>query len=208
MRRTQLTIAFIMSTSVGLHFAAATPARAQDKLIMDKSHFLVGFEVEHLGLSRIVGRFNDAAGELTFDAKNPVAAKLKVVVQTATIDTNFKARDEHLRKADFFDVEKHPTMVFESTKVEIAGDKIGKVEGNLTIKGVTKPVVLEVKARDSKPYPLPAYKGLPVSGFEATGKVNREDFGVGKGDAILTLRADFIKCEGEAGAAPSCQASK
>lgn len=188
--------------------ASVSLASAQDKLIMDKSHFYVGFEVEHLGLSRVAGRFNEASGELTFDDKNPTASKLKITVNTASVDTNFKARDDHLRNADFFDVQKHPTMTFESTAIEISGDKIGKVTGNLTIKGVTKPVVLEVKARDRKPYPLPAYKGLLAAGFEASGKVLRDDFGVGRGEAVLILRADFIKCEGEAAEAPACKASK
>jgi polyisoprenoid-binding protein YceI len=188
--------------------ATTVAAPAQDKLIMDKSHFLVGFETEHFGYSRVAGRFNEASGELVLDAKNPAASKLKVTVNTSSVDTNFKARDDHLRSADFFDVQKFPTMTFESTAVEVTGDKLGKVTGNLTIKGVTKPIVLEVRARDSKAYPLPAYKGLVASGFEATGKVNREEFAVGKGDAVLTLRADFIKCEGEAAESPSCKVSK
>ena len=189
--------------------ACSTPfAVAQDKLIMDKSPFLVGFETEHFGYSRVSGRFNDATGELLFDDKNPAASKLKVTVNTSSIDTNFKARDDHLRSADFFDVQKHPTMIFEATKIEVAGDRIAKVEGNLTIKGVTKPVVLEVKARDRKPHPIPAYKGLLAIGFEASGKIVRDDFAVGKGEALLTLRADFIKCDGDAAEAPSCKASK
>ena len=182
-------------------FAASTMAsHAQDVMIMDESNFFMGFEVKFLGLFPIAGRFKEASGTLIYDKNNPAASTVRIIGKTASIDTNFKMRDDHLRSADFFDVKNHPTIVFESTRAGVTVGKIGTVTGNLTIKGITKPVTLHVKAHDRKPYPLPAYKRPLVAGFEASGKVRREDFGLGNGEALLTLRADFIKCVGKAAA--------
>lgn len=196
-----------MLIAAALVSALSFTASAQETMILDKSHFYVGFEVQHFGFSPVVGRFNEASGELTFDEKNPTVSKLKVVVKTASVDTAFKARDDHVRSADFLDVAKFPEMTFEVTGIELTAEKAGKITGNLTLKGVTKSIGLEVKARDRKSYPLPAYKGLVAAGFEASGTLNREDFGIGKGEATLTLRADFIKCDGDMKEAPSCKVS-
>ena len=194
------------SVCAALFFAASTlTSHAQDGMIMNKSHFFIGFEVEFLRLFRIAGRFNRASGTMRFDKNNPAASTVKITIKTASIDTNLKIRDDYLRSAAFFDVENHPTMVFESTRAVVTVGKIGTVTGNLTIKGITKPVRLRVNARDRKPYPMSAYKDPLVVGFEASGKVKRENFGLGKGEVLLTLRADFIKCVGKA---PAYKASQ
>ncbi len=192
-----------------MFFAASTMAsHAQDVMIMDERNFFIGFEVKFLGLFPIVGRFKEASGTMIYDKNNPAASTVRIIGKTASIDTNFKIRDDHLRSAAFFDVKNHPTMVFESKTAVVTGDKAGILTGNLTIQGITKPVTLHVKAREPQPYPLQAYNGPLVVGFEALGKIKREAFGLGKGDALLTLRADFIKCVGEAAAAPACKASQ
>ena len=190
----------------------ATAAHAEPvTLRIDPSHMHVGFTVPHLGYSITYGRFNDVKGQIVFDKDNVSASKITATIQTKSLDTNFPARDTHLKSADFFDVEKHPTMTFVSTGIEKTGDNTGRLTGNLTMLGVTKPVTLDVKFTRMAEQPLPAYKKVLTAGFSAQGKVKRSDFGMTKflpaipDEIDIVINLEGARCEGEGAEAPSCK---
>jgi polyisoprenoid-binding protein YceI len=120
------------------------------------------------------GRFDRFDGTIEFDPKDPKATVVRGTIESASIDTNHEKRDKHLRSADFFDVEKYPTLTFESTGVTHVNGKNGKLAGSLTIHGVTKPVVLDVTflGRGKDPW------GNVRAGFTATLNIDRKDFGL------------------------------
>lgn len=112
---------------------------------IDISHSSATFAVAHLGISKVKGEFADVQGVVQYDPANPSASKVEAVIGVKTIATRDENRDAHLKSSDFFDVEKFPTMTFVSTKVETVGEDRLKVTGDLTIRDVTKPVILEVE---------------------------------------------------------------
>src|SRR5258708_17107911 len=152
----------------------------------DKAHSHIGFSVKHV-LSMVPGEFKDYDGSFTFDEKKPEAGKINVTIQAASINTNVEQRDKHLKSENFFDVEKFPTLTFKSTKVTSAGDKNYKVEGNLTIHGVTKPVVLDVEYLGTD-----TMMGMDTIGFSATTKIDRRDFGLVWGQDKLSGAGNLI----------------
>lgn len=148
------------------------PAHAADYTI-DKSHAFVQFAISHLGYSTLAGRFNDFEGSFSWDKASPADARVEVTIRTASIDTNWAERDKHLRGADFLDVEAHPTATFKSTRY--SGDATGgKLEGELTLHGVTKPITLDVRAIGEGDDPWGGYR----AGFAATATLRRGDFGI------------------------------
>jgi polyisoprenoid-binding protein YceI len=153
---------------------AATPAVAPVVPVqweIDASHSELTFRVRHL-VSRVRGRFNQFGGTIVADPANLAGGTVNVTVQTASIDTNNERRDTHLRSADFFDAATHPTITFRSTRVEVDGRAL-KVHGNLTMRGVTKAVVLEGQMLE-----VGGVAGKRRIGFEASTTVNRMDYGV------------------------------
>ena len=168
-----------------------TPATAT--YAIDRAHSEVAFQVRHL-LSRVRGRFSDFAGTIVYDEEHPPRSSVEVTIQAASVDTNEPNRDTHLRSADFFDVETHPTLAFRSTRVISKGGGAFEVEGNLTIRGITRPVTLPAtflgKARD--PW------GADRLGFEAETTINRKDFGLTWNAALETggfLVGDDVKIQ-------------
>jgi len=148
------------------------PVRAADYAI-DLSHAFIQFRISHLGYSVLTGRFNQFAGTFSWDQANPQASTIEVVVDTASIDSNWAERDKHLRGADFLDVEKFPKATFKGTKY--TGDaKGGKMEGTLTLHGVTKPLTLDVQFIGEGPDPWGGYR----AGFKAQTTLRRADFGM------------------------------
>jgi polyisoprenoid-binding protein YceI len=113
---------------------------------IDSSHSVVEFAVKHMVFATSKGRFSEVAGQLTIDNENIENSHVEVEIGAASVDTRDEKRDAHLRSADFFDVENHPTLTFKSTGVEADGDDL-KIAGDLTIRGVTRPVVLEAEFR-------------------------------------------------------------
>jgi len=148
---------------------------------IDASHSEVGFSVRHLGISKTRGRFGAFTGTLKIDAENPSNSSVEVEIDAASIDTKDAGRDEHLRSADFFDVEQFPTLTFRSTAVRGEGSD-WVVEGDLTIRGVTRPVVLETELVGLQRDPW----GNDRVGFAATAEVNREEFGLTWNAALET----------------------
>jgi polyisoprenoid-binding protein YceI len=146
---------------------------------IDATHTNVEFAVKHLMISTVKGRFGDVSGTVTVPATGePV---VDVTINAASIDTRMDARDNHLRSADFFDVEKYPTLRFVSKKATPTDDGYTLV-GDLTIKDVTRPVTLTVSEEGSAVDPW----GNSKSGFSATGKINRNDFGLTWNAALET----------------------
>jgi polyisoprenoid-binding protein YceI len=140
---------------------------------IDPAHSTVGFSVRHMMVSKVRGYFRDFTGELV-TAENPLDSSVTASVELGSIDTRQEQRDAHIRSADFFDVDNHPTMVFRSTGVRLEDNRDWHVDGELTIKGVTRPVALELELNGFGP---DAYGGTRA-GFSATTEINRNEFGV------------------------------
>jgi polyisoprenoid-binding protein YceI len=152
---------------------AATTVWAETYTI-DGSHSSANFGVKHLMVSTVRGHFSKVAGTADWNDKNLGASKLEATIEVATVDTRDVKRDEHLKSADFFDAAKFPTMTFKSTKFEKKGGTL-LIVGDLTIKGVTKPVTLTVEGPTA---PVKDPWGNERIGASATTKINRKDFGI------------------------------
>jgi len=142
---------------------------------LDPAHSTIGFRVKHLMISNVKGVFEKFRGSVNIDEKDISRSKVEVSIDMASVNTNIAKRDDHLRSPDFFDVAKFPTMTFVSTKVEKSGTDTLKVTGNLTIKGVTRPVILSV---DGPTNEIKSPQGEVKRGASATATINRQDFGV------------------------------
>lgn len=141
---------------------------------IDPTHSRIGFVARHAMVTKVRGSFNDFEGSGYFDPANPSSSHLELTVQAASIDTRNADRDGHLKSNDFFDMEAYPTIVFRSTAVEQTGDTDYRVTGDLTIKGVTKPVTVDFEYSGSAVDPY----GNTRIGLEGTTKVNRKDWGI------------------------------
>ena len=122
---------------------AASPAFAAETFVIDKGHSEVGFQIRHM-MSKVRGRFTDFEGRILADRAKPEASSVELTIQSTSIDTANPNRDKDLRGADFFDVEKHPTITFKSTRITPKGKDSYDVTGTLTIRGVSKEVTLPV----------------------------------------------------------------
>jgi len=149
---------------------------------IDPSHSAIGFSVRHMVVSKTRGRFTKWSGQIRFDPQDPAASSVEVTIDPASIDTADAQRDGHLRSADFFDVEKFPTASFRSTKVEAAGRDRYRIAGDLTVHGVTRPVVLDTTYEGSGKDPW----GGERAGFVASTSIDRKDFGLEWNKALET----------------------
>ena len=159
-------IAALVLASPSLAFAT--------EFVIDSAHSGASFSVKHMMVSNVRGAFSKVTGSANLDEKDITKSTVEAVIDATTINTNEPKRDEHLRSADFFDTAKFPTITFKSTKVEKAGQNL-KVTGDLTMHGVTKPVVLDVEGFTTEakdPW------GNLKRGGTATTKINRKDFGL------------------------------
>jgi len=155
---------------------------------IDGVHSLASFKIKHLMVSTTQGRFNDIAGTISYDAANPTASKVAVVLKAASVDTSNAKRDEHLKGPDFFDVAKYPTLSFTSTAWKATGTDAFEVTGDFTLHGVTKPITIAVtKSGEGK-----GFQGEPRIGFETAFTIKRSDYGMsGYGAAV----GDEVKIE-------------
>src|SRR4051794_27879084 len=140
---------------------------------LDPSHTLVEFSAKHLMITTVKGRFTDVEGLIHADEKDPTKSSVEATLKAASIDTRTDQRDNHLRSGDFLDVEKFPEITFRSTRIE-GSRKEFKLTGDLTIRGVTKPVTLDVTFEGQTKDPW----GGERVGFSASGKIDRRDFGL------------------------------
>lgn len=144
---------------------------------IDPNHTSVVASWSHFGFSNPIANFGDAEGSITYDPANVGTSKVEVTLPLSGLDSHVAKFDEHLRSADFFDAEKFPTITFKSTKVEAAGDKKLRVFGDLTIKGITKPVVLDTTINKIGEQPMAK---RAAAGFDASTTIKRSDFGIAK----------------------------
>src|SRR5215469_10646341 len=162
-----------MRSFVALAALVALPAAASTWDI-DPNHTESSFVVKHLMVSNVRGQFGKTTGTILQDDKDITKSKADITIDATTINTRVEKRDAHLKSPDFFDVQKFPTITFKSTKMTKGeGANTLKVEGDLTIHGVTKPVVVNVEYTPDTPA-----GGKMVKGITATTKVNRKDFGL------------------------------
>lgn len=160
---------------------------------LDPAHTQISFAARHAMVATVRGRFRDFSGVLSLDGADPSRSSAEVTIQTASIDSGVEQRDAHLRSPDFLDVENYPTMTFRSSRTEVNGDEY-KLHGDLTIKGVSKPVELDIEYNGTATDP---YGNLRV-GFDGRTTINRKDWGLGWNVALETggiLVGEKIKVE-------------
>lgn len=158
---------------------------------IDPAHTSVEFSVKHMMITTVKGRFTDVTGTVVIDDDNPTGGRADITIAAASIDTREAQRDTHLKSADFFDVEKFPTLTFRSTRIEGTADAF-KMTGDLTIRGVSRPITLDVthEGRGKDPW------GGERVGYSATGKIKRSDYGLNWNAALETggfLVGDEVK---------------
>ena len=159
---------------------------------IDNAHSLVEFSVRHMMISTVRGRFERFSGTVEFNENDPTASSVDVQIEAASINTNESQRDNHLRSADFFDAEKFPYLSFKSTRVEKIDENNGRIYGDLTIRDISHPVVLETEYNGQAKSPW----GATSAGFTANTKINRKDWNLGWNQALETggmLVGDEIK---------------
>jgi len=165
--RASLFAALALVSAAAVAFASPVPYK------IDPVHSEVGFKVRHF-FTKVPGRFNDFEGTILLDDKDLTASTVDVTIQTASIYTNNERRDKHLRSEDFFFAEKFPTITFKSTKVVLGEGQKFKIDGDLTMRGVTKPVTLDAELVGMGTVGMMGSR----AGFEATTQVNRKDWGI------------------------------
>jgi polyisoprenoid-binding protein YceI len=168
---TKLSAAFILAA------AAAAPAMAApETYVVDGGHTFPRFSYSHLGFSTQLSHFNKTTGKVVFD-KAAKTGSVDIVIDTKSVDTGFATFNDHIQGEDFLDTAKYPTATFKSTKVIFEGDKPAKIEGNLTIKGVTKPVTLTVTSFLAMPHPMQKKDAIGANAFTV---IKRTEFNAGK----------------------------
>jgi polyisoprenoid-binding protein YceI len=172
MRKTRQTIAAIaLASSLALPSLAGAATYTIDT---EGAHAFVQFRIKHLGYSWLYGRFNEFAGEFTYDEDNPGESRVEVTIDTASVDSNHAERDKHLRGADFLDVDRFPEARFVSTSFEETGGEEAVLKGDLTLHGVTRPVTIAVEKIGSGPDPWGGHR----VGFEGATEIALKDFGI------------------------------
>ncbi len=166
----------LLALSLGSLLFGAQAMAADYKIDKEGQHAFVNFKISHLGYSWLYGTFKDFDGSFSFDAAKPEESKVKVELKTASVDSNHAERDKHLRSADFLNVAKHPTATFESTGVKSTGEGTADITGNLTLNGVTKPVVIAAKFIGEGQDPWGGYR----AGFEGSTRLKLKDFDIQK----------------------------
>jgi polyisoprenoid-binding protein YceI len=167
---------WISKTAIAIAMLIALPVLAHaDNWQIDPAHTNVEFTVRHMMISNVKGQFQKTSGTITTNGNDPTSAQVNATIDATSIDTRVEKRDAHLKSPAFLDVDKFPTITFKSTKVEADGPDKWKVTGDLTLHGVTKPVLLEV---ESSGKPITDPMGNTRAGASATAKIKRSDFGL------------------------------
>lgn len=190
MKKLALVPAFALATLL----APAVHA-APETFVIDGTHTFPRFEYSHFGYSRQANRFDRTSGTVTLD-RAAQSGSVDVVIDTASVSTGYAVFDQHLRGEDFFDVAKHPSITFKSESMKFDGDKLKQVEGVLTIKGIARPVTLEVNSFHCMPHPM---RKKDACGANATTQIKRSDFNMGKhvphvsDEVVLSIPIEAIK---------------
>ncbi|MFZ0106899.1 MAG: YceI family protein [Thiobacillus sp.] len=190
MKKLALVPAFALATLL----APAVHA-APETFVIDGTHTFPRFEYSHFGYSRQANRFDRTSGTVTLD-RAAQSGSVDVVIDAASVSTGYAVFDQHLRGEDFFDVAKHPNITFKSESMKFDGDKLKQVEGVLTIKGIARPVTLEVNSFHCMPHPM---RKKDACGANATTQIKRSDFNMGKhvphvsDEVVLSIPIEAIK---------------
>ncbi|HUK66450.1 MAG TPA: YceI family protein [Anaeromyxobacteraceae bacterium] len=160
--------------AVVVTLAPALAFSAPSSWEIDPAHSQAAFTVKHLVITSVRGEFAKTAGTVVLDDENPARSKVEATIDASTVSTRNPDRDAHLRSPDFFDVAKYPTITFKSTHVDVVSPGELKVAGDLTLHGITKPVVLEV----SESAEVKGMSGETRRAFSASAKINRQDYGL------------------------------
>lgn len=169
-------VAAVLAVVLAVAVAGTPAAAAPHRYVLDPSHLSVGFMVMHIGFAKTLGMFKEAKGSFVFDAEKPAVSDIEVTINAASVFTNHAARDDHLRNADFLYVEKYPEITFRGTSAQQTGPRTGKVTGDLTIRGVTRPVTLDVTWNRSGTYPFgDKHEAIGIS---ARTTIKRSEFGM------------------------------
>lgn len=170
MFRSHRIFTLIMLTVLSVPMAMAS----EYEIDTEGGHAFIMFKISHLGYSWLIGRFNRFSGEFSYDENDPGAASVEVDIDTASIDTNHAERDKHLREADYLDVEHYPQARFVSTGYRDLGGGEGRLTGNLTLRGITRPIEIAVKVVGAGMDPWGGYR----QGFEGTTHLTLADYGI------------------------------
>lgn len=165
----------LLSTVLGATFVSAAHAEPVTYML-DSSHSQIVFSYDHLGFSTTTGMFSGFEGSIELDAENPAASSVAVSFPASSLITGWPEREAHLLSDDFFSAEANPLVSFTSTSIEVTGDTTGLITGDLTINGITKPVVLDTVMNQMAEHPM---ANLPWVGFDATATLLRSDFDMG-----------------------------
>ncbi len=178
--------------ALALVFAAASARAEKETYLLDKNHTQIGFKVRHF-VSKVGGHFAKFEGTIVLDRAKPEESSVDLKIDATSIDTGVPNRDKHLNSADFFDTAKFPEITFKSTKIAAKGKDTYEVTGDLTMRGVTKPVTLAVTANGF----ANDGRGGQKTGFDVTGKLNRKDFGVSWNATVdqTTMLSDDVDLE-------------
>ena len=164
-----------------LLLGAQTIAHAQAaRYEIDPEHFSVGFLVDHIGYGKVLGMFRNAGGGFTFDEKTAALSDVRIVIEAASVDTNHRKRDSHLKSADFLNASEFPKLEFKNATAKRTGERTFVLEGQLEMLGKTQPVTLDVTWNKSGEYELPGVKAY-VMGVSARGSFKRSAFGMSYG---------------------------
>lgn len=183
-------IAFFLAA--GVSFSAAA---APETYVIDGNHTFPRFEYSHFGYSTQISRFDKTTGTIVLDRATR-SGSVDVVIDTTSVDSGFPLFNGHLQGEDFFDTKKFPTITFKSSKLNFTGEKLSSVDGNLTIKGITRPVTLDITSFQCMPHPM---LKKDACGANAVTKIKRTEFNNGKyapyvgDDVTLTIAVEAVK---------------
>ena len=194
MRTSLIAVALLAAT-------AAMPAAAADVYTLDPNHTQIRFGWNHFGFSNIQARIARFESKLALDPQDWTKSSVQVTIPVDSVDSGVAKLDAHLKSADFFDAAQFPNITFKSTKVEQSPGGMLKVTGDLTVHGVTKPAVLDVRINKLGTHPM---AGDEAAGFDATATIVRSDFGVGKyapnvsDEIVITITTETHKAKADA----------
>lgn len=201
-----LALGAVIAASLGFSTAQAAPQH----FTLESPHTQIIFNVSHLGFSHSYGKFTEYSGHIIFDPEAPASSSVDVTIAAKSLELNDQKWNDHVRGADFIDAEKFPEITFKSTKIDVTGEKTANITGDLTLHGVTKPVVLAATLNKFDKHPM---SGKQVAGFSATAKLKRSDFGINYGlpnvgdDLNIIIEVETVPVEDAAAEAAPVKAA-
>lgn len=174
---------------------SSTALAAPETYVIDGTHTMPRFEYNHFGYSTQLSKFDKTTGTITIDRAAKTGA-VDVVIDAKSVNTGYSLFNEHIQGEDFFDTAKYPTIMFKSKSMKFDGDKLASVDGELTVKGITRPVTLTITSFQCMPHPI---RKKDACGANATAKIKRSEFNAGKhapyvsDEVILTIPVEAVK---------------